>query len=172
MYTAQPGQEIVVPLKTAAPATSDPRTVPVAVHLVAVVPSTTRSPAAHATILAYSANCWSGNGAKAWFTNAFGTTLGSHELNVSFSADTWNNIVTGYSRTTDHWYANTGLFWYYNSRLDQNTNIDRQAATAVSTIHFTGPAFQTENVEVAVDMHGDCSSDYRWYVFSGEAQIK
>ncbi|HET8851929.1 MAG TPA: hypothetical protein VFN02_05335 [Ktedonobacteraceae bacterium] len=164
-----PGQEIDIPLKSQAPANVDPHYVPRTLHFKLMSISGTASTS---SISPNTATYCGGDGAKAWFSNAFGTTLGSYQLYVTFNADVPNNIVTSYTRTTDQWYANTGLAWYYNTRLDQNTEVNRQAATAVSTIHFTGPFFQTENTEVAVDMHGNCTHDWRAYVFGGDAEIK
>jgi hypothetical protein len=187
------GQEAVIPLENKAPANADPRTIPTAAHFQVASPANGVSPsdvspsgvssvAPHtamaalnprAAMVALSTNCWNSNGYKEWVSNIYGTTLVSYELDVSYNTDIPANLVTGYNRDYDHWYANGGFgyWWNYNAEQNVNTAVNRESATTDRSIHFTGPYGQTENLEIAIDMHGDCSSGVRPYVYTGENLI-
>ena len=160
-YPLVPGIEMTIPLIHTVK--GDPRFIATTLHI--------KMHASPTGITPLDSYIGGSNGGSAWFSNGFNTTLGSYALSVSYTADITNSQIVNYYRDTDSWYANTGLFWYYNTRLNVNTTLYRQSATVASTIHFTGPFFQTQNVEVAVDMHaysGYANDDWRWYINSGD----
>ena len=105
------------------------------------------------------------NEGQVWETNSFGTTLISYYLGDYFCYSGGN--VTSTSRYANSWYANSGLFWYYNKDQQFTTPTYHPDVTDSRTIHFTGPFWQQQNLVCAIDMHQDGSSNPRCSSYGG-----